>query len=645
MKIRQYFLFLLILLYHFRLEAQNPKQTENREIDSLKRILSVTKSDTQKINLRFKIAELSSIFRLGFWDSLKVDAEKSKMQVKVCQILNNLGYINLYITHNGEKGARYLEECINLCEKINNKPDLLVALVNISPYYSKVNKLKKALDLYYKGLKIADELKDKSVMFEMYTGIGLCYFSLQQYNKSLAMHLKSLEIGKELKGNRSKAYPLILIGADYINLNNKEKAVYYYLESKKYQDAFGVHMVSFNIYNSVASAYTMIKRFDSAYKYANKALQMAKKLGNGQAVISSMISLAEIKYEVGDNVAAKKLCLEAFKSLKTMNFLLQIPNSALLLKKIYLKDGNYRGALEAYELSVNARDSLAKEDIRKKALEKEFTYNLEKKENENKLLAQKNQIQALKLNQNKYFLVGFGILVLLILIIAQLLLKQNKLKALQQSMLLEQRLISSQMNPHFVFNSLNSIQQLIMNKENEKAELYLSKFAKLIRELLESNTRESLTIGEEVVILTGYIEMEARRFGNTFVFSVDVDPKINKEKNNIPHMMIQPFVENAIWHGLLPKEGNRNLLITFLYNTDKTIKCIIEDNGVGREASKKKISTFKKKSLALSFIKQRLELMKETLKVSGSIEIIDKLNDRGESLGTRIELILPLIGK
>lgn len=645
MKIAYYFLFFLVCVTNYKLQSQSPAKRETQVVDSLKNILSVAKSDTQKINLQFKIAELSSVFRIGFWDSLRVEAKKNNMQTKVCQILNNLGYINMYILRNREKGAVYLEECIGLCEQIDDKSDMLVALINISPYYFKKNEIKKAIDSYYKGLKASEDLRDKGAMFDMYTGLGLCYFSLQQYDKSLEMHLKSLEIGKELKDNRSKAYPLVLIGADYFKLKNNEKAVYYYLQCKKFQDVFGTNMLSFNIYNSIAAGYNLTKQFDSAYKYASKALQMAKTLGNNQAVVSSMHTMAGIKYEEGDNATAKKITLEVFKLLKTMNFPLETPEVALLLKNIHLKDGNYKDALEAYEIHTNAKDSLAKEDIRKKALEKEFDYSLEKKESENKLLAQQNQIQSLQLTQNRYFMLGFSAMLLLIIIIAYLLMRQNKLRAEQQSMLLEQKLISSQMNPHFVFNSLNSIQQLIMSRENEKAELYLSKFAKLVRELLESNTKESLSISDEVSILNGYVEMELRRFGRAFGYSVYIDEKINAEKFNIPHMMIQPFVENAIWHGLLNKEGVGNLVLEFRYDTNNTIKCIIDDNGVGRAASKKKTNTFKKRSLALSFVKQRAELMRETLKINCSVNVIDKLDERGESLGTRVELILPLIEK
>jgi hypothetical protein len=210
---------------------------------------------------------------------------------------------------------------------------------------------------------------------------------------------------------------------------------------------------------------------------------------------------------------------------------------------------------------------------------------------------------------------------------------------------MEIRTLKAQMNPHFIFNSLNSILQFIMKQENSKAELYLTKFSKLMRQILESNIQENIAIREEVDLLTAYIEIEAMRFNKLFNCNIRVDEKIPSEKTFIPHLMIQPFVENAIWHGLLAKKDNRELSISFEYVSDKILRCIIEDNGVGREVNKNKQETFKKTSLALSFIKQRLELMSKINNDNYYVSIIDKKDDQNNALGTKIILVLPFLNK
>lgn len=208
---------------------------------------------------------------------------------------------------------------------------------------------------------------------------------------------------------------------------------------------------------------------------------------------------------------------------------------------------------------------------------------------------------------------------------------------------MEIRTLKAQMNPHFIFNSLNSIQQLIMQQKNAPAEKYLVKFSKLMRELLESNTRESVSVTEEISILNGYLEMESLRFGDTFSYCVEAHPKLDTEHIFIPHLMVQPFAENAVWHGLLPKNDHCRLHILFEPHTVQTIRCTVTDNGVGMNSSISGAQTFKKKSLALSLVKQRLSLFAETMDIQTSVqaEDINKIEDI--SGGTRVTLVLPIL--
>jgi hypothetical protein len=257
-----------------------------------------------------------------------------------------------------------------------------------------------------------------------------------------------------------------------------------------------------------------------------------------------------------------------------------------------------------------------------------------------------NRLASIGYEVLKWLLILVGIIVVASLIVWR---RQIALKRASEKLNLEIKLhemeirtLRSQMNPHFIFNSLNSIQQFIVSGDNVKAEMYLSKFSKLIRDLLESNANEGLLLVEEVEILKGYLEMEMLRFDNSFSYAIKVDDKLNAQKIKLPHLMIQPFVENAIWHGLLIKKGGGSIDVNFEYESLTTIKCIIDDNGIGREASKKRENTFKKKSLALSMVKQRLEFMAQSLKCNCNVEIIDKINEQGIATGTKVVVILPI---
>ncbi|HEY1038829.1 MAG TPA: histidine kinase, partial [Bacteroidia bacterium] len=208
---------------------------------------------------------------------------------------------------------------------------------------------------------------------------------------------------------------------------------------------------------------------------------------------------------------------------------------------------------------------------------------------------------------------------------------------------LEMRAVKAQMNPHFIFNSLNSIQHFILAEENENAYKYLSKFSKLVRKLIESNQSENLMLETEVEILTKYLEIESMRFKDAFTYEVKVDPSINRMKK-IPHMMIQPFVENAIWHGLLNKKGERSLIIHFSQLSENSIECRIEDNGIGINKAKESIKgNVKEKSLALDFIQERLMLFSRTMGFSFKLSVRDKSDIDPSQTGTEVLITLPLM--
>jgi hypothetical protein len=204
---------------------------------------------------------------------------------------------------------------------------------------------------------------------------------------------------------------------------------------------------------------------------------------------------------------------------------------------------------------------------------------------------------------------------------------------------LEMKAIRSQMNPHFIFNSLNTLQRFILEEDTVNGHSYLTKFSKLLRKMLESGTADSITLSEEVSILRNYIDVEKLRFTNTFEYEIRIHVP-NPDSIKIPFMMIQPFIENAIWHGLMPKQNNRSLKVDF-YETDAdSIRCVIDDNGVGRDYTKKEKNPLKKKSLAFDFIAQRLELFQKFTGIKCYFTITDKKTN-GRSDGTTIDIIIP----
>jgi ligand-binding sensor domain-containing protein/putative methionine-R-sulfoxide reductase with GAF domain/anti-sigma regulatory factor (Ser/Thr protein kinase) len=202
-----------------------------------------------------------------------------------------------------------------------------------------------------------------------------------------------------------------------------------------------------------------------------------------------------------------------------------------------------------------------------------------------------------------------------------------------------------QMNPHFLFNALNSIQQMILANEEMVATRYLSRFSKLLRTILVHSDKEMVTLKEELETLHLYIELESVRFKESFKYKIECDEEIDKEEVKVPTLLMQPFVENAIWHGLMHKEGDRQLHIRFFENNDR-LTCVIEDNGIGREKSKEvKTANGKAKdhvSKGIQVSVERLKSMKDENGETGNLNIIDLVDDKGEPCGTRIEISFPI---
>ena len=209
---------------------------------------------------------------------------------------------------------------------------------------------------------------------------------------------------------------------------------------------------------------------------------------------------------------------------------------------------------------------------------------------------------------------------------------------------LEIKALIAQMNPHFIFNCLTSIQELIMASKQEEAMHYLNQFSRLLRTVLQSSEKNFIPLDLELTLLELYLELEAMRFDQQFHYKVSVDEAIDEEEINIPSFLIQPFVENALWHGLMHKKGNRNLSISFTLETEDLLVCKIEDNGIGREeATKIRRKSIKAayKSMGIKIIKERISLMKKQ-NDAVDLKIIDVFDADGRAAGTSVIIKLPL---
>jgi anti-sigma regulatory factor (Ser/Thr protein kinase) len=205
--------------------------------------------------------------------------------------------------------------------------------------------------------------------------------------------------------------------------------------------------------------------------------------------------------------------------------------------------------------------------------------------------------------------------------------------------------LRSQMNPHFIFNALNTIQGFVYLNDKKSASGYLGKFSELIRKILDSSNKQTITLGEEIEILKLYTEIEKARFGESFNVTINIDPAIDQEDILIPPMLIQPFVENSIKHGLFHLQGVKTLMLTIRKAEEQdVIEVIIDDNGVGRERSKEinknRIAHY---SFATAANEKRIDLINQNVDKKTKLKIIDKVNIDGSSAGTTVIITIPMV--
>lgn len=223
--------------------------------------------------------------------------------------------------------------------------------------------------------------------------------------------------------------------------------------------------------------------------------------------------------------------------------------------------------------------------------------------------------------------------------------EKEKTQLRQQMADLEMKALRSQMNPHFIFNALNSVQHFILKNDTREASRYLTKFARLMRLILENSESPVVPLAREIELLRYYTEMEALRFNHRFSFEFQIDETLHPESVAVPGMLLQPHIENAIWHGIMHKEGNGQLWVRFIKTGDHTLVCEIEDNGVGRvrAAEIEKDRPKHHRSTGLANIRQRLELLKAQLADDIRFHLEDLYDENGAATGTKVVVRMPLL--
>lgn len=322
--------------------------------------------------------------------------------------------------------------------------------------------------------------------------------------------------------------------------------------------------------------------------------------------------------------------------------------------------GDLRAALALLREDQEVRDRLFRSTLDDKLVEQEKRFETKLKEEEIERLDAVTNEQAALLRAQNMMLYGSLAMLVLALVAAALLwrnfsqerrhaavleglnteLKDQKERIEEINRLLQLKVLRTQMNPHFIYNCLNAIANLVRKGDTVGAASYLDGFARLLRMVLDHSVKDRVPIGQELDFLRQYLKLEALRFPDGLHYEVDADRDLLDEDVPVPALLVQPFVENAIWHGLATKEGEKRLSVRFEEH-EGSMRCVVEDNGVGRQAAPKRAHSDGSPSMGLQLTNERLQLL--AFKLNGHSDRLrfhDLVHPDGSAAGTRVELVL-----
>lgn len=640
----------LFLLFSISIQAQDSV------IDNLQRVYENSKNDIDKTKILNAIADqykYSDPTKMAEYGNKALEiAKKIKYKIEEGNAYLNLGNSNI-ILGDYIKALDYFVLAKDIFEDNNissfNKKEVSQGLAktygSMGIVFSEQSNYAKALQFYLKSVKIYEELEDESKCSKIYNNIGVVYKSQDSDFKALEYFIKAQKIQDKLK-DVNVGITLTNIANIYLKQKSLEKAFEYYTLAKKGLDKNKNPRALGEWYNNMGLYFREKNQGNDAVSNWNNAITTFQSIDDKFGLADTYIFISQFYLEKEQLEKALVNANQALKLATESNVLEQKAVSEKLLSDIYIKKGNSALALDHFQKYSVVKDSMINEENIRKSVEASMNYDFEKKDllqkeiNYKRELLLKEEVKNSKLK----FLFG-GLIALLLFGIGFLIYNRAQLKktlTLQKELAeYEQKALHLQMNPHFVFNCLGSISSFIVQNGTDSAIKYLSKFSKLMRLTLEYSKESLIPIDKEIESLRNYLELEQLRFNNKFNFNICKSMEIEDDVA-LPPLLIQPFVENAIIHGVIPKKEIGTLTIDFLIKGDSLI-CTILDDGIGINQSKinKENSVLAHKSMALDIIKKRLEMIASSTSKEATIEIVE-LNENNQIKGTKVILQLPL---
>lgn len=525
----------------------------------------------------------------------------------------------------------YNHKTLTISKKLNYPKGIGISYNNLGiiQHYFLSDPLE-GLEYYQKSYAIFEnEPKFQKYAVGVLTNIGLINLEQQEYDKALTS-FRTLLINPE---NKNKFTTQFYIANVYGEQKKLDSSIYYYKKSLIGAEQSNHHLYIANIKTNLGLVQTNAGFLEEGLTTISESLNLIEEHNIESLRVPAYTNAAEVYLKNNNIEKAEYYATNSLKLNESLNSL-STENSALAtLANVYAEKEDYKNALLTYKKHIALRDSLINADQKLEISRKEIQYEADK----DRAIAQV-EIERQKSIKNASIIGGLGLVIASLIGFALYRRKQAAVSKSKEAEFnakvsdTELKALRSQMNPHFIFNSLNSIGDYILKNDTQSASDYLSKFAKLMRLTLENSEKKEILLSEDISLLRTYMDIERKRFNNKFNYTIDVDSGLDAENILVPPMILQPFIENSIIHGLSQKDNAGHVTISFIEDKNMLI-CSVDDNGIGRQ---KPTSNENKKSMGMAITKSRIEIINKLKNTKGNVEIIDK------SEGTKINVSLPM---
>ena len=583
---------------------------------------------------------------------------------------NGEGWCNLWLGQTLYSENRFIEaaDCIqkslSYLTRQNNNEGIGKAWAWLSFLYAATGNYDSSFEYCTKSLLLRETMSDHVCVAASLANMGYLYRSAGDYEDALSYYRQGQQYGTLHGINYYAAnwnYFEEPIGATYQLMHNLDSSLYYLQRAMQIDPANPMTKISFG------EVLLLKHQYDSALAIFLKPLGNYRQENDAWDLMRILLDAAKAFEQTNQPAKALPYAQEGFLIAQKANVKPYMVQLSLLLAKIYKDLNKADSAYDFMRQYVAVNDSVKNQQFFWRLTNYKKQDDFKKQLAAVSLLEKDNKIKDDAIQRNillrNILTAGVVFLILLAFIVYRVIdlrrenerLEKTKLQyaldkelaeneqkqsALQKKAAeLEMQALRSQMNPHFIFNCLSSINSFILKNKTEDASRYLTKFSRLIRMVLNNSQQSYISLDDELETLKLYLDMEKLRFKNSFEYVLNLSGNIEVQAIFIPPLLIQPFAENAIWHGLMHKQDKGLLMLDFSIE-DRSLNCVITDNGIGRKdaALVKSKSTEKQKSMGLKITTERLNLLKNDGGCEASFIIEDLKDESGNSSGTLVRL-------